>query len=108
MDAGRLDVRIVIQRATTTPDGFNEGAETWSTLATVWAKAQPVSDGERWQAGQTLANETTRFTIRWASWVSSVNPRDRISYDGRIWDIQGVKNIGRDAYREITATARAE
>jgi SPP1 family predicted phage head-tail adaptor len=108
MDAGALDDRIVIQRATTVPDGFNNPVETWSTLATVWSKAGPVSDGERWKAGQTLANETIRFTIRWANWVSGVNPRDRILYEGRTFDIQGVKDIGRKGYREITATARAE
>jgi SPP1 family predicted phage head-tail adaptor len=108
MDAGHLDRRIVILRATTAPDAFNEPVETWGALATVWAKVVPVSDGERWQAGQTLANETIRFTIRWAYWVADVNPRDRVQYDGRVFDIQGVKDIDRKEYREITATARAE
>lgn len=108
MDAGRLDVRIVILRATSTPNAMNEAVETWNTLATVWASKTPVMDGEKWAAGQTLADATVRFTIRWSSAVADVNPRDRISYDGRTWDIQGVKDMGRDAYREITATARAE
>jgi SPP1 family predicted phage head-tail adaptor len=108
MDAGRLDARIVITRASGSPDGFNEPGQTWGTLATVWCKTVPVSDGERWQAGQTLANETIRFTIRWAAWVADVNPRDRIQYEGRTFDIQGVKDLGRREYREITAIARAE
>ncbi len=108
MDAGNLDSRILFLRATTAPNGFNEPVETWSTLASVWAKAVPVSDGERWSAGQTLANETIRFTIRWANSVSSVGPKDRVQYEGRTFDIQGVKDLGRKEYREITATAGAE
>jgi SPP1 family predicted phage head-tail adaptor len=108
MDAGAFDSRIVILRASTAPNGFNEPVETWAPLATVWAKAQPVSDGERWQAGQTLASETVRFSVRWAYWVSDVNPKDRVLYDGKTFDIQGVKDVGRRQYREITATARAE
>ena len=108
MQSGALDVRISIMRATATANGFNEPVETWSALATVWAHAEPVSDGERWRAGQTLANETIRFTIRWAFWVEDVNPRDRVLYKGKTFDIQGVKDIGRNQFREITATARAE
>ena len=108
MDAGRLDARIAIRRATVTADAFNEPAETWATLATVAAQAVPVMDGERWQAGQTIAQQSYRFTIRWSLGVADVNPRDRIVYDGRTYDIGGVKDIGRNAWREITATARAE
>jgi hypothetical protein len=108
MDAGRLDERIEVLRSSGTADAFNATVEVWATIATVWASVQPISDGEKWRAGETLANETSRFTIRWANWVSDVNPRDRISYNGRIWDIQGVKDLDRREYREITATARSE
>ena len=108
MDAGKLDTRIAIRRATVTADAFNEPAETWATLATVFAYAMPIMDGERWQAGQTIAQQSYRFTIRWSLGVSDVNPRDRIIYDGREYDISGVKDIGRNEFREITATARAE
>lgn len=108
MDAGRLDARVTILRATSAPNAFNEPVETWSALATVWAEARPVSDGERWAAGQTLADQTIRFTVRWSSTAATITPKDRLSHGGRTYDIAGVKNIGRNALREITATARAE
>lgn len=108
MQGGRLDVRIDIRRATTTANAFNEPIETWATLATVWAEAKPVLDSERLQAGQTIAQRQYRFTIRWSSVVADVNPRDRILYDGREYDIEGVKDLERNRWREITATARAE
>jgi SPP1 family predicted phage head-tail adaptor len=108
MYAGRLDQRIVIQRAVTSADDFNQPVETFATLATIWAAAVPVSDGERMQSGQTLANKMIRFTIRYSSDVADVDPRDRIVFDGRTYDIAGVKEIGRREGLEITATARAE
>ncbi len=67
-----------------------------------------VSDGERLKAGQTLADQTARFTIRWSSEVADVNPKDRIQFDGRVYDIGGVKELGRREWLEITATARAD
>lgn len=108
MDAGRLDRRITILRATTSANGFNEPVETWSDFATVWAAAAPVMDGEKWAAGQTLATQSIRFTVRWSYAASTITPTDRVRYDGRVYDINGVKDMGRNEFRELTATARAE
>lgn len=108
MDAGRFDGRVAILRATTAVNAFNEPVPTWSTLATVWADARPVSDGERWSAGQTLADQVIRFTVRWSTLSASITPKDRLLFQGRTYDIQGVKSVGRNSMREITATARAE
>jgi SPP1 family predicted phage head-tail adaptor len=108
MLAGRLDRRITILRATVAADEFNEQVETWGTLAVVWAQATPVMDAERQRAGETLASKAYRFTIRYSSDVAAVDPRDRVTFDGRTYDVQGVKEIGRREGLEITATARAE
>ena len=89
-------------------DGFGEPVDEWSTLGVVWASVIPVSDGERWRAAETLASKLCRFTIRWTEFMSTLDPRDRIDYDGRTWDIQGVKELGRREFIEITAAARAE
>jgi len=37
-----------------------------------------------------------------------VNPKDRVRFDGRVFDIYGVKEIPYRAGLEITATARAD
>ena len=108
MDAGQLDRRIVLTRATSTLNGFNEPVYSWATLATVWAQMVPVNDGERMRAGETLANMQNRFTIRWSATTATGDPRDRLTFNGRDYDINGVKLIGRNEYIEITATARAE
>lgn len=108
MDAGRLDRRIVLKRRKTGANSYGEPVDQWSTLAEVAASVIPVSDGERWRAGETLASKLCRFTIRWSARVSALDPRDQIEYGGRVWDIQGVKEIGRRQFLEITAAARAE
>jgi SPP1 family predicted phage head-tail adaptor len=108
MNAGDLDRRITILRRSGSANAFNEASDTWATLATVWANAAPVSDGERMRAGETLAQMQVRFTVRFSSTTSTVDPRDRLTFDGRTFDINGTKLVGRNAYIEITATARAE
>jgi SPP1 family predicted phage head-tail adaptor len=74
----------------------------------VWAHAAPVRTPRRQRAGETLASKSYRFTIRYSSDVADVDPRDRVTFDGRTYDVQGVKEIGRREGLEITATARAE
>jgi SPP1 family predicted phage head-tail adaptor len=106
--AGARDRRITIQRATSAPNALNEPVLTWTDLATVWAEKFDVSDGERLQASEVDAEITTRFRILWSSQVADVNPKDRVSYAGRLYDIWGVKEIGTREGIEITATARAD
>jgi SPP1 family predicted phage head-tail adaptor len=108
MTAGRLDRRIELLRATTTYDSFNAPIATWATLQKVWAEAKPVLDGEKQQAGQTLASKSYRFTIRYSSDVADLDPRDRLLFDGRTYEINAVKEMDRRRWLEITATAKAE
>ena len=109
MDAGRLDRKIALRRVSyATVEGMTEPVETWATFATVWANVMPVSDGERLRSGETLAQMQSRFTIRYSSVVASLDPRDRLQYNGRDYDINGLKELGRREFFEITATARAE
>lgn len=103
-----LDRRITITRRSGGVNAFNEPADTWTNVTTVWASVTPVSDGERARADETLALKSSRFLIRWSSTVDAVDPRDRLVFDGSTYDINGVKKIGRKQFLEITATARAE
>lgn len=108
MDAGRLDRRVTLQRAVVTVDAYNEEVPTWTSYATVWAACEPVSDGERQRAGETLSDKKARFTIRYSTDVKAVDARDLLLFEGRAYDVNGVKEIGRREFLEITATARAE
>jgi SPP1 family predicted phage head-tail adaptor len=106
--SGALDRRIAIKRATISQDDFGQGVKSWATLATVWASRKPISDAERVQSGEITAEAQCRFQIRYSSTVADVNPKDRIEYDGMIYEIWGVKEIGRRVGLEISATALAD
>jgi SPP1 family predicted phage head-tail adaptor len=106
--AGELDRRITIQRATVTLNEFNEPIETWGDLATVWAKRRDASATESYRAQEVGAEITARFTIRWSTTAASVTPRDRLSFDGRLYNITAVRDVGRNRLREIDAVARAD
>lgn len=107
--AGRLDRRIQFQRFTETDDGYGT-VQSWADHGSpVWARKTDVSDSERWRAGEVSATITTRFVVRYSSFTADISPVDRLTYDGKIYDISGVKEIdGRRAWREITAAARAD
>lgn len=108
MQAGKLDRRITIERASETRDAFNNITYSWTPLVTVWAAKLDVRDAERWSAQEVGAEITTRFQIRWSTAVEDVNPKDRIVFDGRTYDINAVKEMGRREGLEITAAARAD
>lgn len=62
--AGELTERIAIEQRTSTVDALGQAIETWSTVATVWAKPEPLAGREFFAAGQTQAAAQIRFTLR--------------------------------------------
>lgn len=105
IEAGDLDRRITIERATTTTDDFGADTQTWAPLATVWASYKPISDSERMRAAEVGATITARFQIRWGH---DVDVEDRLIFEGRVMSIVAVKEIGRREGQELTAAGRAE
>lgn len=107
--AGDLDRRIVIERATSTTNSFNEPVLTWGTYATIWASRSDVSDGERNAAGQVGSYLMSRFVIRSSPTTRAIKPSDRVSYDG-IWNIHGIKQTqdGRNRFLELTCAKDAD
>lgn len=108
MRSEKLDRRITLQRYGVTYDSDNQPIEGFTDLATVWASVQYVSDGERVRAAEVGASITVRFQIRYSSTVAVVNPKDRVVYGGKTFDISGVKELGRREGLEISAAAAAD
>jgi SPP1 family predicted phage head-tail adaptor len=72
ISAGELDQLVTIQQRSTTKDAVGQQVETWSTfLANVWAAARPLRGAEFFAAGQTQAQETILFRIRYRDGVTS-------------------------------------
>lgn len=109
MNPGKLDRRIQFLRASVTDDGLSK-VETFAPHgAPVWANKVELSDGERWRAGEVAAHVTARFVVRWSSFTAGLTPKDRLTCDGRTYDIAGIKEgQGRRQWFEITAAARSD
>ncbi len=108
MEGGKLDRRITLQQATVTYDALNNPVQTWVDLATVWAARMDLSDTERVAAAEVGAAMTTRFQIRYSEQVAVINPKDRLTFDGRTYEIVNVKEIGRREGLELTAAVRTD
>lgn len=105
MEAGKLDRRISIERATETTDAVGGVVLNWSSIATVWAGMRPKFGDEKFAVSETAAVADTIFTIR--DWPI-VLPTDRVIYKDRVYSIRRVDEIGRNEGQEITASSRAD
>jgi SPP1 family predicted phage head-tail adaptor len=104
MRAGKLDRRITIQRATKAPNGFNEPVETWGDLATIWAQQRPNRGAERSSAQEINGQAVMTFHIRHRA---DLRVTDRVVYEGRIWNVLDVREVGRRVVTEIDVVAEA-
>lgn len=108
--AGKLDRRIEFERFTATLNDFGEEVQSWSSYTIVWASRSDVLDSEKYSAGQVNATQMSRFVVRSSIKSRSINPTDRINYDGDFWDIHGVKETkeGRKRFLEFTAMRQSD
>lgn len=106
--AGNLDRRVTIERATVTQDPFGGDQMAWATLGTVWASVLYLSDAERLSASQVNATVEARFTFRSSTVTRTVTAKDRINYDGALWDLSAPKPTkeGRNRFIEVRGMRR--
>ena len=116
-----MDRRVSLQRKTTNLSPSGAAIETWSTLATRWASASPVSGEERFSAPQLVARQQSEFQVRWSSDIADLSPLDRVIFPAipdaspppaipntSIFDIVEVHEIGRREGLKIIAVRRAD
>lgn len=108
MQAGELNRRLQFQRFTAVDDGL-QMVEAWKDHGSpIWAARMDVSDGERAAAGWIEATSVARFTVRSSTFTRGLTPKDRLTTEGREYDIQGIKELDRRGWLEITAIARVD
>ena len=103
MRAGELDRSIVIETPTEAQDDYGGRTPTWATFATVWAKVMPARGRESVAADQVVALADTVFRIYW---LSGLTTKMRVSYDGQLYDIAHLAEIGRREGLDLMATLR--
>lgn len=108
MRSESLDRRITLQRATTTRDEAGQIIKSWGELATVWASRRRASARETLAAAEVSAAITDVFECRRDSAWADLSPLDRLVFEGRIYDVVSVDEIGRREGLRIAAVARAD
>ena len=93
MRTGSLNKRITVQSYTPTGNAIGEPIKSWSTYATRWAAIEPLLGREYWAAQQVVAENSVRFRLRYDATTAAITPKMRVSYDGRLFDIQSVVNV---------------
>lgn len=107
--AGPLDRRLQLQRAVEERDPQSgEVVRTFLTHQTVWGSYEALAVREAFEASnQDAAFVDVRFQIRYRNDVLPGGDH-RVIYDGRAYDIVGVREIGRREGLEILAETRGE
>ena len=87
MEAGTLNKRITIQAPTKVSDGMGGFTETWTDVATVWAKKWTVSSSELTADMQVNMVRVQKFCI---CYRSVLLPSWRIKYGTTYYNITGI------------------
>lgn len=105
--AGQLDRRVTLVSVSATNAGTGY-TETTTTLGKVWASRRDVSDAEKATAGTVEGTVRARFIVRSSSLTRGLKPKDRLTEGGKVFQIIGIKEVGRRDVLEITAEARLD
>jgi SPP1 family predicted phage head-tail adaptor len=92
MKIGSMRHRVTFQSRDETNDGYGGVTYTWNDVATTWAAVEHKSaTGATSRSGQVYDRTQINFTIRKVN-AATIRQGNRISWDGRIFDIQSVTN----------------
>jgi SPP1 family predicted phage head-tail adaptor len=98
------DSLIKVERATVTQDDYGEEIETWAQAFQEWARVFYGRGNERREAAADRSEMPITFSVLANINTRTITARDRIRYDGLIWNIEGVAPVTRGEI-EITAIA---
>ena len=101
--AGDLNERISIERDTPTRDDYNEEVSDWAEIGKRWAKVWYGSGSERRESAAEREMQRATFQCRHDATTSNVTVKDRIVFDGSIWDIRNVSKMRDRGLVEFTA-----
>lgn len=99
MHSGDLNIRIVVKSSTAVDDLGQPTNET--TIATLWAKRQPLRGREIAAAGTIGGEQTETFTIRYRP---DIQPKMIVEYGGTRYAIGYVAEVLRQDYLDLVCT----
>lgn len=93
---GAMRHRVTLEAPLRVPDGAGGAIETWSTVATLWARIADRSGAEAFSADGTSGRLTHEITLRPHP---DLVPRNRIRSVTRTYHILAVRTLGESTNR---------
>jgi head-tail adaptor len=90
MTAGRRSSLVTLQRFTAVQDDYGEEVQTWADYGTEWAAVFYGAGAERRQAAMEQGSQAATFEMLSNESTRALTLKDRISFNGVAWDIQGI------------------
>jgi SPP1 family predicted phage head-tail adaptor len=103
-DPGWLRQRVTVESGAGAPDGAGGETVLWDTLATLWARIDPVAAGEEVVAGHLSGVVTHEVTFRWRGDLAGGM---RVAFRGRHFRILAVHDPD-ETRRYLVAKCREE
>lgn len=111
ISAGRFDRLVTIEQLSDKAGTSGYPVESWIALDTVWMEKVSTSGGERFIAAQNAAQVQTRWRMYWRDDMDpdavDVQKTRRLSFQGRVYDITSVSEIGRREGIELATIAKS-
>lgn len=104
MRAGMLRHRVTFQTKGGSAGAYGEPASTWSALAGVWARVEPLGGAEQFDAAQERVAIKTKITTRRIDTLASTTPfpeKMRILWGTRVYNIEALLNDKSDRFEWI-------
>ncbi len=79
--------KITIQQVTEAKDGFGQMVKSWATFAQPFAAVEALAGSEPFLSDAPTSIVSTRIRMRYQSGVTA---KMRVSYDGRIYNIENI------------------
>lgn len=87
-EISELRHRVIVEQLSNAADSQGGFVTTWSTLATIWAKVEPIKSFERLFGGRI---EYQRSHVAWIRHRTDVTTSMRLTFDSRTFQIKGIR-----------------
>ncbi|WP_343347647.1 head-tail adaptor protein [Sphingomicrobium sp. XHP0239] len=105
MDSRKLDRLITIKRpGAPVDDGYSEVPGALETYAQRWASWMPANGREVFENLGREAKSGGSFWLHYDAITAAIEPTDKIEWDGRLWEILSIAQIGRHVGIELIVT----
>lgn len=100
--ASKAKHRITIQKPTESTDIYGGRTVTWADVGTFWAEINPISSREVYVQQTTQSRTTHKMIIRYQAALKDIKVISdyRVSFDGRLFGFNGLRNLAQDLKAE--------